>query len=75
MGIVAGGCVKKARTWCKNCFVMDETTFQDPIVKAAMSKYVLLKYQAEDPEMQPAKALMDRLQSVGLPTYAIVEPR
>ena len=22
-------------TWCKNCFVMDETTFQDDAVKAA----------------------------------------
>jgi len=62
-------------TWCKNCTVMDETTFQDPAVKAAMSKYVLLKYQAEDPEVQPAKALMDRLQSVGLPTYAVLQPR
>jgi thioredoxin:protein disulfide reductase len=62
-------------TWCKNCFVMDETTFQDPAVKAALSSYVLLKYQAEDPDMQPAKALMDRFKSPGLPTYAILQPR
>ena len=62
-------------TWCKNCFVMDETTFQDPAVKEAMKKYVLLKYQAEDPEAQPAKALMDRFESVGLPTYAIIQPK
>jgi thiol:disulfide interchange protein len=61
-------------TWCKNCTVMDETTFQDPVVKTAMSKYVLLKYQTEDPDMQPAKALMDRLRSVGLPTYAVLQP-
>jgi len=25
--------------------------------------------------MQPAKALMDRLRSVGLPTYAVLQPR
>jgi thiol:disulfide interchange protein len=62
-------------TWCKNCFVMDETTLQDPEVKAALSKYVLLKYQAEDPEMQPAKGLLDRFKSPGLPTYAILQPR
>jgi thiol:disulfide interchange protein len=62
-------------TWCKNCFVMDETTFQEPAVKEAMKKYVLLKYQAEDPETQPAKGLMDRFESVGLPTYAVVQPK
>jgi hypothetical protein len=44
-------------------------------VKAALSKYVLLKYQAEDPEMQPAKGLLDRFKSPGLPTYAILQPR
>ena len=62
-------------TWCKNCFVMDETTFQDADVKAAMAKYVLVKVQAEDPEAQPAKGLMERFDSVGLPTYAILQPK
>src|SRR5262249_548221 len=50
-------------TWCKNCYVMDETTFQDAGVKAAMAKYVLVKVQAEDPEAQPAKGLMERFDS------------
>ena len=62
-------------TWCKNCFVMDETTFKEDAVIAAMDKYVLVKFQAEDPEAQPAKALMDRFESVGLPTYAILQPK
>ena len=32
-----------------------------------------LALQAEDPEAQPAKGWMDRFESVGLPTYAIVQ--
>ncbi len=62
-------------TWCKNCFVMDATTFKDPAVVASMDKYIKVKFQAEDPEAQPAKALMEKFDSVGLPTYAIIQPR
>ncbi len=62
-------------TWCKNCFVMDETTFQDEAVKARMDGYVRVKFQAEDPEAQPAKALLERFESVGLPTYAVLQPK
>jgi thiol:disulfide interchange protein DsbD len=62
-------------TWCKNCYVMDETTFQDDAVKAAMENYIKVKFQAEDPEAQPAKALLEQFNSVGLPTYAVIRPR
>ena len=62
-------------TWCKNCFVMDETTFQDDAVRANLEKYVKVKFQAEDPEAEPAKALMERWDTVGLPTYVILEPK
>jgi thiol:disulfide interchange protein len=62
-------------TWCKNCFVMDATTFQDQAVRASLDKYVKVKFQAEDPETQPAKALMERWDTVGLPTYVILSPR
>jgi len=62
-------------TWCKNCFVMDETTFQDETVKTRMNDYIRLKFQAEDPEAQPAKALLERFDSVGLPTYAVIQPK
>jgi thiol:disulfide interchange protein len=62
-------------TWCKNCFVMDETTFQDETVKAKMNDYIRVKFQAEDPEAQPAKALLEKFDSVGLPTYAIIQPK
>jgi thiol:disulfide interchange protein DsbD len=62
-------------TWCKNCFVMDETTFKDEAVQTSLQKYVRLKYQAEDPEAQPHKALMDRWDTVGLPTYVVLQPK
>ena len=62
-------------TWCKNCLTMDSTTFENASVKAALEKYVKVKVQAEDPDAEPAKALLSRFKSVGLPTYAIVRPR
>ena len=62
-------------TWCNNCTVMDETTFKDAEVLKAMDGYVKVKFQAEDPEMEPAKALMEKFDTVGLPTYVILHPR
>ena len=62
-------------SWCKNCLVMDETTLVDPAVKAALSKYTLIKVQAEELDQSPAKELMQRLGGVGLPTYAVLRPK
>ena len=62
-------------TWCKNCVVMDETTLKDPAVKAALDGYTRIKFQAEDPEVSPAKDLMQRIGAVGLPAYVILKPR
>ena len=61
-------------TWCKNCLTMDETTLEDPEVTAALDNYVKIKFQAEDPDAEPAKALMARFNAVGLPTYVILKP-
>jgi thiol:disulfide interchange protein len=61
-------------TWCKNCLTMDKTTLADPEVTAALSNYVKVKFQAEDPEAEPAKSLMTRFKAVGLPTYVILRP-
>ena len=60
-------------TWCKNCLTMDKTTLANAEVKNALSGYVKIKYQAEDPDAQPAKALLQRLSAPGLPAYAIVK--
>ena len=62
-------------TWCKNCLTMDKTTFQDASVKARLSGYVKVKFQAEQPDEEPAKGVMQRFDAVGLPTYVILKPR
>jgi thiol:disulfide interchange protein DsbD len=61
-------------TWCKNCLTMDRTTLASDEVKRALSGYVKIKYQAEDPDAQPAKDLLQRLSAPGLPAYAILKP-
>lgn len=61
-------------TWCKNCLTMDRTTLRDPAVTAALANYVKVKFQAEDPDVEPTKSLMTRFRAVGLPTYVILRP-
>jgi thiol:disulfide interchange protein len=62
-------------TWCKNCLTMDKTTFKDPSVVAALDGYVKIKFQAENPDEQPARTIMQRFDAVGLPSYVILHPK
>ncbi len=62
-------------TWCKNCLTMDKTTLQNAEVKAALDGYVKIKFQAEQPDDEPAKSVMQRFDAVGLPAYVILKPR
>jgi thiol:disulfide interchange protein DsbD len=62
-------------TWCKNCLTMDRTTLEDPAVTSALSGYVKIKFQAEDPDKQPAKSVMQRFDAVGLPAYVILKAK
>jgi thiol:disulfide interchange protein len=62
-------------TWCKNCVVMEQTTFKDPKVVKALDGYVKIKLQSEDLEQGDAKVLLDRFETFGLPTYAILQFR
>ena len=62
-------------TWCKNCLTMDKTTFQDPSIVSALDGYVKIKFQAENPDEQPTKAIMQRFGAVGLPSYVILRPK
>jgi thiol:disulfide interchange protein DsbD len=62
-------------TWCKNCLTMDKTTLASDDVRKALAGYVKIKYQAEDPDEQPAKAIMQRFDAVGLPAYVILRPK
>ena len=62
-------------TWCKNCFVMDETTLADPAIRKALEGYTKIKFQAEDLEAPPNDELLRRIGAIGLPAYAIVHPK
>ena len=42
---------------------------------AALDRFVKIRFQAEDPEAEPAASVMRRFSSVGLPTYVILKPR
>ena len=61
-------------TWCKNCLTMDKTTLADEQVTAALSNYVKIKYQAENPDQPPAADVMQRFGAIGLPTYVVLKP-
>jgi len=62
-------------TWCKNCLTMDKTTLEDASVTSALSGYVKIKVQAEDPDEPTTRATMQRFKAVGLPTYVILRPK
>ncbi|MBI4266678.1 MAG: thioredoxin family protein [Acidobacteria bacterium] len=61
-------------TWCKNCLTMDRTTLVDPEVTGALSGYVKIKFQAENPDQPPSSDVMRRFGAIGLPTYVIMKP-
>jgi len=62
-------------TWCKNCLTMDKTTLENSEVTSALAGYVKIKFQAENPDEQPVKVVMQRFKAVGLPTYVILRPK
>ena len=62
-------------TWCKNCLTMDKTTLADARVKAALDRYVKVKFQAEDPEVPGTKEVMQKFGAVGLPAYGVLKAK
>jgi thiol:disulfide interchange protein DsbD len=60
-------------TWCKNCLVMDRTTLVDPSVTSALSGFVKIKFQAENPDDEHTAAVMQKLGAKGMPTYVILK--
>ncbi|MGE3844405.1 MAG: protein-disulfide reductase DsbD family protein, partial [Vicinamibacterales bacterium] len=62
-------------TWCKNCLTMDKTTLADPAVTQALSDYVKIKVQAEEPDRPPTREILQHFNVVGLPTYVVLRPR
>lgn len=62
-------------SWCKSCLKMEKTTFKDPDVRRRLEPYVKVKYRAEDPSDDAAKAVLDHFRVIGLPTYVVLVPR
>ncbi len=60
-------------TWCKNCSVMEETTFKDDRVKARLAGYVVVKVQAEKPDQSPAKEMLAAFDVRGLPGFVVLK--
>ena len=61
-------------TWCKNCLIMNNTVLKDEEVLDAMSHFVLIKYQAEDPNRAPINEVWEYYNLIGLPTYLVLHP-
>jgi thiol:disulfide interchange protein len=54
---------------------MEASTFKDAEVTRRLAGFVFIKYQAEQPNAEPAKAILDRYGAVGLPTYVVLRPK
>ena len=61
-------------TWCKNCFAMDKTTFEDEQVIARMEEYVKIKFQAQPYRDPFISEIRKHLGEIGLPHYAVLRP-
>ncbi len=63
-------------SWCKNCFAMEQTVFNEANVNVQreMTNFVVVKYQAERPNESPAKEVLDYFGVIGLPTFVILTP-
>ena len=60
-------------TWCKNCSVMEASTFKDARVKARLAGYVVVKVQAEKPDQSPAKEMLGAFDVRGLPGFVVLK--
>ncbi|WP_372808385.1 protein-disulfide reductase DsbD family protein [Pontiella sp.] len=59
-------------SWCKNCEVMDATTFKNEAVIERLSGYRFIRYLAEDPGHPTTQAFMETFKVRGLPTYVVL---
>jgi thioredoxin:protein disulfide reductase len=59
-------------SWCKNCEVMERTTFKNEVVIERLSGYRVIRYLAEDPSDPTTQAFLERFKVRGLPTYVVL---
>ncbi len=62
-------------SWCKNCKVMEKTTFRDEMVKARLEGYTFIKYIAEDLGNPETVAVLDQFGIQGLPTFVVLRAK
>lgn len=63
-------------TWCKNCEVMELTTFRDAGVRERLEKnFIVVKFQAENLTDPATSAVVQQFDVKGLPTYVILKPK
>ncbi len=61
--------------WCKACKTMNATTLKNERVVKRLADYVKIKYEAPKLEESPAKDVLELFGGIGLPHYAILEPK
>lgn len=62
-------------SWCKDCEVMDRTTFRDPAVRKALENFIVVRVATERPAEEPALGMCQALGITGLPTFLVVVAR
>ena len=60
--------------WCKNCKLMEETTFPDKTVQERLKKYRFITVDATHYDQPPASEILKNFGVQGLPTFIILEP-
>jgi len=61
-------------SWCKNCTTMEKTTFKNKKVIKKLEHYIIVKFQAEHPDKENIKKILNHYGVLGLPTYIILQP-
>jgi len=62
-------------TWCGNCRHMEKNVLSAPEVRTELANFVVVKFQAEDLKDPQVKALLDRYDLPGLPSFVILEAK
>lgn len=61
--------------WCIPCHELDQFTFTDKRVIAALENFARLKVDLTDPEGKEAAEVIDKFDVVGVPVIAFVDPK
>jgi len=61
-------------SWCHNCVLMEQTTFQDPRVRERLNDFNAFVFHAENPNDPETAAFLRKYDIKGIPTFLILEP-